>query len=332
MKESLRAASSGRFKKNISSYIAVGVFSGLFLILAATLSFVDTSLFILALPLIVLPFIFASHVACYYLEVNQPITMSAIARYFFGFFSPQFRSSFRGIKAFLTSLAVYFGAMIFIYVVFYAIYKNIYGATFTDRFSNLVSLYTSNEATYEDLLNEMNKNDGFLLTFFIYVSTMPLPFALMWFIYSTSFSSLSIYYRLNIKAGSAALVRLAINETYARCRNKMRKDWFLLNWPLLVLSLVGSVVGGLIAYFFIKDILFFNALVSLGSVTLLIFFLPFYFANMEAIYLRYEHYFKEGNKAAVEAVLARIQNSIELSEEERKHLEESFKDEEREGE
>ena len=326
MKESLRVASLNRFKKNISSYIAVGIFAGLFLILAAALSFVDLSFFILAIPLIVLPFLFASHVACYYLEVNQPINMSAIARYFFGFFNPQFRSSFRGIRSFLTSLAVYFGAMIVSYVVLYAVFKNIYGELFIESFKDIVSLYSSNEATYEDLINEVSKNNGLLLTFFVYVSTIPLPFALMWFIYSTSFASLSIYYRLNVKAGSASLIRLAIGETYSRYKNQMRKDWFKLNWPLLVLSLVGSIGGGLIAHFIIKDIDFFNALVSLGGVTLLIFFLPFYFANMEAIYHQYEFRFKEGNKMAVEAVLARIQSSIDLSEEERRNLEKSFQD------
>ena len=54
------------------------------------------------------------------------------------------------------------------------------------------------------------------------------------------------------------------------------------------------------------------------------FFLPFYFSNMEVLYHRYEPYFKDGNKAAVEMILRRIQNSIELSEEEKEELEKSF--------
>ena len=45
---------------------------------------------------------------------------------------------------------------------------------------------------------------------------------------------------------------------------------------------------------------------------------------MEVLYHRYEPYFKDGNKAAVEMILRRIQNSIELSEEEREELEKSF--------
>ena len=103
MKDSLFSTSFSRFKKNPASYIAVGAFCGLFFILAATLSFLDVSFAILAIPLVVFPFMFASHVACYYLDVDQPITISAVSRYFFGFFNPQFRSSFRGIKSFLTS-------------------------------------------------------------------------------------------------------------------------------------------------------------------------------------------------------------------------------------
>lgn len=332
MKESLASTSFSRFKRNAGSYIAVGAFCGLFFILAATLSFLDIAFAILAVPLLVFPFMFASHVACYYLDANQPITMLAVSRYFFGFFNPQFRSSFRGIKSFLISLAVYFGGMIVAYIVFYGIYSRVYGDVFTTAFSNLVRSYTSNETSYYDMVDSLNQNDGLLLTFFVYVSTLPIPFAVLWFIYSVSFNSLSVYYRLNVRGGTASLIRLAINETYARFRNKMRADWFKLNWPTLVLSLLGSVAAGLIAIFVIKDVNIFPAIVSLGSVALLLFFLPIYFSNMEVIYSRYIGAFKNGNKMAVEAVLARIQSSIDLSEEERKQLEESFKDDTKEEE
>ena len=332
MEESLFSRSFSRFKKNAGSYVAIGAFCGLFFILAATLSFVDLSIAVIAIPFVVFPFMFASQVACYYLEANQPVTMSAVCRYFFGFFNPQFRSSYRGIKSFLTSLAVYFGAMIVVYIVFYGIYSRVYGDTFTSAFSNIVKVYSTSDTTYEDLLRELNANNGLLLTFFVYVSSIPLPFAVLWFIYSVSFNSLSVYYRLNVRGGTASLIRLAINETYARCRRKMRVDWFKLNWPTLVLSLLGSVAGGLIVYFFIKDITFLPAVVALGSVALLLFFLPMYFSNMEVIYSRYIGAFKDGNKMAVQAVLARIQSSIDLSEEERKQLEDSFKDESKEEE
>ncbi|MBP5574759.1 MAG: hypothetical protein J6X50_03335 [Bacilli bacterium] len=326
MKESLRAASLNRFKKNPSSYIAVGIFCGLFFILAATLSLIDVSFAMLAIPLIVLPFLFSSHVACYFLEANQPITISAISRYFFGFFRPQFRSSFRGIRSFLTSLAVYFGAMIVVYVFCYAYFKNAYGEVFTEAFKNISNIYFSYESSYAELLNAMNENGGMLLTFFIYVSTIPIPFALLWFIYSISFSSLSIYYRLNVRTGSPSLIRLAVSATYSQFKKKMRSDWFKLNWPVLVLSLIGSIAGGLISYFLIEDISFFPVIVTLGGVTLLLFFLPIYFANMEAMYDHYTAAFKDGNRIAVETILDRIQSSIDLSDEEKRKLEDSFRE------
>lgn len=332
MKESLRVASLNRFKKNPSSYIAVGIFCGLFLVLATTLSFLDISFTILAIPLLVFPFLFSSHVACYYLEANQPVTISAVSRYFFGFFRPQFRGSFRGLKAFFTSLPVYFGAMIVTFIFCYGIFKNIYGDVFAEAFSKTIKVYSSYSASYDDLMVVMNENDGMLLTFFVYVSTIPIPIALLWFIYSVSFSSISIYYRLNIRSGAAPLIRLAINATYSYSRRNMRADWFKLNWPVLALSLLGSIVGGLIAGFLINDITFFPLIVSLGGVILLFFFLPFYFANMEVIYNRYISSFKNGNKMAIESVLSRIQTSIDLSEEEKKKLEESFKDNEQEEE
>ena len=330
MKEPLRVASFERFKSNISSYVAVGIMCGLFLILAATLSFFDVGLFILMIPIIILPILFASHIACYYLEAQQPITVSALFRYYAGFYRPQFRSSFRGIRAFLISLAIYFGGMILSYIIFYALYQNLYGATFNDTFSNLVNAYMSEEMSYEDLANLLNENNGFLLTFFTYVTSMPLPFAILWFIYSISFSSISIYYRSNISAASDSLIRLALNNTFLKIKRAYMKDWFSLNWPMLALSFVGAIVGALISILLIRNTMYLGAFMCLGSVTLIVFFLPFYFSNMEVIYHHYESNFKDGNKAAVEMILHRIQSSIELSEEERKELEDSFKNDDQE--
>ena len=329
---SLFRSSVNRFKKNASSYIAVGVFCALALILALTISLVDVSLLVITLPLIALPFLFASHVSCYFLEANQPVTLSAFFRYFVGFFNPQFRSSFKGIRAFLISLAIYFGMMIVSYVVMITIFRNQYGTLFSESLTNLIKTYASQETSYDDLMNILNDNDALLLTFFMYVSALPIPFAVLWFIYATSFASISIYYRLNIRGAVASLIRLAINATYSSFGAKMRKDWFKLNWPILVLSILGAVGGALISFLLVKNPLYFQALITIGSVALLVFYLPIYFSNMETLYKRYELAFKDGNKQAIEAVLKRIQSSIELSEEEKRNLEQSFKEENKEEE
>ena len=328
MKNSLRVASFSRLKQNVSSYVLVSIMCGLFLILAATLSFVDVGLFVLMIPIIVLPILFAGHIACYYLEANQPITVSAMFRYYAGFYRPQFRGSFRGLRAFLLSLAFYFGGMVVCYVIFYSIFQSLYGATFTDAFVNLAKTYMLEETTYEDFFNLLRENDGMLLTFFTYVTSLPLSLSIVWFMYSISTASISVYYRSNIITPSTSLIRLAINNTFLRINKAYKKDWFALNWPILVLSLLGAVAGILISLLLIKDVAYLSAGICLGSVIFVMFFLPFYFSNMEVLYHRYEPYFKDGNKAAIEMILRRIQSSIELSEEEREELEKSFKDEE----
>ena len=317
--------SLSRFKQNPFSYIAVGALCGLFLILAALLSLVDDLLLIVAVPLIMLPMVFACYIACYYLKAGQPLTVSAIFRYFIGFFRPQFRGSFRGIRAFLTSLLFYLGGLMISYVVMYFVFKQVYGAQFSDALTNLIKQYASSNMTYEDIANAMQENNGILLTFIIYVTVLPIPVAILRFIYATSMASISIYYRNNCVGATTSLISLAINNTYAFFRRKIRKDWFSLNWPLLALSLLGSVAGGLIAFFFISDPIYISAFVSLGSVALLAFFLPIYFSNMETLYERYADAFKEGNKRAIEAILARIQSSIDLTDDEKRGLEESFK-------
>ena len=326
MKDSLRTVSFNKFKSNPTSYLAVGIMCGLFLIVAAILVFIDPLLLVFAIPLIALPFLFASHVACYYLQINQQINPSAFFRYFMGFFRAQFRGSFRGLISFLKSLAFYFGMAILSGIVLFIIFRAQYGDTFTNAFNSLAYQYVySADATYEDIVTLLNANNGMLLTFIISVSAVAIPLAMLAFIYYVSFSSISIYYRTNIIVASASLLKMSVSSTYALHRKSMRKDWFALNWPMLLLSFLGMIAFALLDLFIVRRIDLLPAFVIVGGVALLMFYLPFYFANMETIYKKYEQYFKEGNQRAIEAILQRIQNSIELSEEEKKHLEESLR-------
>ena len=325
MEGSLFKNSINRLKNNASSFIAVGILCGLFLILLALLSLIDSLIFLVAIPFLLFPIVFACQIACYYAKAGQPITLTSLFQYFFGFFRPQFRSSFKGIRAYLTALLFYVIGLLVSYLSLYFIFRGIYGDVFPKAISNLVAQYSSGTLTYEDLMAILRENNDLLLTFILCAEAVPLPAFICRFIYSMSFASISVYYRNNIINGTGSLINLAVNNTYAKNRSQMRRDWFILNWPLLVLSLLGSIGGAALAIFVFKDVTLLSALVILGSVALLLFFLPFYFSNMETLFERYEGSFKEGHKQAIEMILARIQASIDLTEEEKKGLEESFR-------
>lgn len=326
MEKSLRSLSFNKFKANPTSYIAIGVMCGLFLVLAMVFSFLDPAFLVIAIPLLAMPFLFASHIGCYYLQINQPITISAFFRYFVGFFRMQFRGSFRGLISFLKAIAFYFLGIVVATIVIYMIFKAQHGEVFTSSLNRLIYEYVSSpDATYEDIINILNENDGLLLTFITYISTFGIPLAMLAFIYHISFSSLSIYYRANVILAAPALIKMSIANTYGQHRHNMSKDWFKLNWPILVLSFLGMAAFAAIDILLIKRIDLLPGFVIVGGVSLLMFYLPFYFVNMETIYAKYEENFKQGNQEAINSVLQRIQNSIDLSEEEKKALEESLR-------
>ena len=273
-----------------------------------------------------MPFLFASHIACYYLRLNQQINLSAFFRYYFGFFRTQFRGSFRGIISFLKSLAFYFASVIIASIVLYLVFKAYYGDVFVNSYNALVYQYAaSGEYTYEDIMNLLYQNNNLLLTFIVYITVLGIPLSMLAFIYYISFSSLSIYYRANLAVIAPPLVKMSVNQTYALHRFEMRRDWFKLNWPMLALSFLGMLASGAIDIFIVRRIDLLPGFVIVGGVALLMFYLPFYFVNMETIYQKYEMYFKEGNQHAVEELLKRIQNSIDLDEEEKRILEESLR-------
>ena len=324
MKESLASTSFARFKNNIASYVSVGVLCGLFFVLLTAFCLIDEMMLVVAVPVLALPFLFASHISCYLLSIGEPIRLRAFFHYFVSFFRPQFRGSFRGITSFLKCLAIYSALLLVFYFVLYLVYRQQYGNVFLESVTNLVNQYMSG-ASYEELVATLNANDGMLLTFMMYVSSFPLPFAVAGFMYWISFNSISLYYRANINNGTPSLMRLAIANAYGRYRRSLRKDWFKLNWLIIVLPLIGSAIGALIYFLVVKNPIYLPTLLNAGAFIPYIFFLPFYFPNMEVLYTRYENIFKEGNKMAIEAFLERIQSSIELSEEEKRNLEESFR-------
>ena len=326
MKESLRNQSFATFKTNPVSYIAVGIMCGLFLILSVLFALIDPLLLVVALPLLGLPFLFASHISCFYLRINQPITVSAYFRYFLGFFRSQFRGSFRAIISYLKSIGFYFASVFVATIIVYIVYRLQYGEVFVEALNRFIFQYLSSaEETYDDIMNVLYENNGLLLTFFVYITVFGIPVAVLAFIYYISFSSLSIYFRTSIAFVAPPLLKMSVNNTYRHYRRKMSKDWFKLNWPLLVLSLAGMVLFALLDLLLIKRIDLLPGLVIIGGVSLLMFYLPIYFTNMETIYMKYEQNFIQGNQEAINTVLQRIQNSIDLSEEEKRNLEESLR-------
>ena len=329
MKESLASQSFNRFKNNIASYVSVGVLCGLFFVLLTALSLLDEVILIIAVPVLALPFLFASHISCYLLSIGEQIKLRSFFHYFVSFFRPQFRGSFRGITSFLKSLAVYGVIMLISYFSLYLIFKQQYGEFFLNAVNELIEKYLAGQS-YDELIAALQANDGLLLTFMMYVSSIPLPFTIAAFMGFISYNSISLYYRANINNGTPSLMRLAIANAYSRYRRSIRKDWFKLNWLVVVLPLIGSAIGALIYFLVVRNPIYLPALINAGAFIPYIFFLPFYFPNMEALYTRYENVFKEGNRMAIESILERIQSSIELSEEEKRDLEKSFKNDDEE--
>ncbi len=327
MKNPLRQQAYHIAKKNIYANIAIGIFCGLAMILVTMLTLIDFSFLIIIIPFFLLPFLFACHISSYYLQINQPVSMLGFFNYFLGYFRPQFRGTFRAINSFLKSVLFYLGGTFVFSSILYLIFQSYYGQFFVDAIQEFVVAFNLNELSIEELNNMLNANNGLILTFFAYVEAAAIAPFMLSFIYFISFSSISLYYRANVLVTTIPIIQLCINNTYRRFGKGMRKDWWALNWPLLALSVLGMVVASVICIFAIRNIALLPSLVTIGSVALLFLFLPFYYPNLEVIYKKYEKHFKQGNEQAINEIIQKIQQSIDISAEEKKNIEESLKNE-----
>lgn len=275
----LREKALERYHSHALNSWILSLICALFIAALLLLGIVFQMILIILIPLVIMPFFFACVISHLRLKEKDELSGKRLFRYFNLFYRPPFNSSFSIIVSFLKSLLVEVVISIIVTGIMYAFY--VQSASFNQTINDLLTALSNRELTNELLtqLLEANNNE---LSNFIYLSD---GFRLIAFFISFSYfvtkEEITIYIRL--KLSSVPIAGKIAKAAVKTADKKYNKNFFVLNWPLFVIMLLGSIGGLLLSMFAFHNYLICGTLaISIGTACSAL-YLPFYFSNMEIL-------------------------------------------------
>jgi len=302
-----------------SIFWVMSVFCVLVLLGTIALELVIPAGTIISFPLLFCPIFFACYAILYTIKFGGTVTVGSTFKIGFTYFKNPNFGCFRLIRNLFKAVLVYLIASAVLSIVCRYIFTNIYGADFTNSYDELMSFSTSLDM--EAFVNFLSQ-ESLAIDYINMYGSLANSCGIFAFVFGIIYSSISLYTRINLQQAPAPAVNGLVNEFLKSYRKEYRRDFWYLNWPIFLLLLVGFAAGYLIIILGKFD---YNYLIIITSLTGIIFMLPyvpFMFANMEALFDKYGPEFKKTGERMAEEALDNLKQRDDLSEEDKKRIEE----------
>ena len=244
-----------------------------------------SELFILLIPFLVLPIMFAFQRTIVYLRDNETLSFMVVLSSFVSYFTERNRSNYCVLSELWKLIVTYFGTMFISIIIgsmaFY--YTNFLG--FGDMLNELLSLpYVTIESMDLILTTYESAYNAFFIMYFVPAGFITCLYGL----YLFSINSISFFIRISGVRYTGSLIKRIYRRFKYNNFSILNRKFFALNWPLFILFILGFGVGGYLGFLYNASA---NAIFTFGLVgaILLSFGLygSFYFANKEAIYFHF---------------------------------------------
>lgn len=305
----MRKAALENVKMNLGSSISLSLVMGLFIMILTSLGAADDaqSALLIVIPFAMMPIIFATQVAHFALQEKIVPSLKLNFRYFMSYFSIRFRGVYSFIKSAFLSLAFF--------IVSFSILLPISGAitnSLHPSFNDV--LYQINEAVLANNVNGLN--DLFygnieLIRLYINIATLPATgIALFVFVYFITNNSIQVYLRIRQPLINSQFGSFIAQRSKATMGRQIRKSYWALNYPLFILLVVGFAAGTSIGSIFTAELNYLTTIGVASAVLLMMFFLPFYFSNMEQIYLANKTEYEDISKKISKDLAANLEKQL----------------------
>lgn len=293
MDKELRKAAINNYKNSIFPSWILGISLAIFAAVIVSTGLISEFLMYPLIVLFLFPFFFSTIVSHINSKRNETLTFSKqFSRSLLFFRNGNYRS-FKIIPAFLYSFLIYGLIAIFGTIIAIVVFKNIHPEAFSEIYQSLTEIiYSGEDFTYQEIL------DSYQDVIFIYELAVIGPAslcAITFFIYRTTLQAIYVYAKNFLHRFQALLISAIHNLVFRTHKKAIIKDYLSLNWPMLVMFPLFSIGSGVIVYLFIRQEIFSVMILGfVGGFLSLLFFLPFYFGNMEAIFNKYMIEYKKG--------------------------------------
>lgn len=286
MDKELRKEAINNYKSGILASWILGVSLAVFAASIIAIGLISEFLMYPLIVLLLFPFFFSCIVSHLAIKRNETITFTnQFSRSLLFFRNGNYRS-FRIIVAFLLSFLIY--AVISIFGTFVAIivFRNNNSDAFNEIYQSLLDVFYSGEdTTFNEVLTSYQ---DVILLYELFVVAPASLIATTYFIYRTTLNAIYVYAKNFLHRFQILLVISIHNLVFKTYGRNIRKDYLSLNWPMFVIFPIFAIGMGTITYLFIRqEIQTVIILGIIGGFLSLMFFLPFYFGNMEALFNKY---------------------------------------------
>lgn len=310
-------------KTNRMDEWTLAIVGGLLLAALAMVAVFDTFfLFILIVPLLILPVFYSFHILHTGIASGKRLTFKNTLRFFSLYFKKPNNSSFSFLSSLLKTLIAFFILNFFITIITSVIYYNLYPELvkqFMDEF-----LYGITNGDYDKLRAFINENQEFYVTFTLIIELSSFFLASFVFFHSISFNSLSIYLRLFMKSSPELFVSSVFKYTIKRNKKAILKDYFYLVWPIYLLFATGLGVGTYLLTLYTTNDSFIIVVALSCGIFLSSLYFPFYFSSKEAIFEKYHTIFQLNSITVAEELMNRLQVKIDITKEESDAIKDSL--------
>ena len=306
----IRKNALSRYKKHRGNSWVLALICGLFLGALCLICMISELFVLLLIPFLILPFFFACAVNHIGLNENNELSFSSLFSYFILFFRNPFYSNFSAVKSFLKGLLVELVIGFISTGIIYAVYAQ--SETFIITMNQIIEQLKDMSITYEQFQTYMEANNNELANFINLTNAVNFLTFAYGFIFFVLREEVTIHFR--IKARRVPLAGQIARATIRANAKSFNKYYFALNWPILVLILVGMAGGCILS------ILVFTNYVICGVIGLAMglavssFYLPFYFANQEAIFDQLQIDITGVSQEYIQEVFARYGVKVDIEE------------------
>jgi len=292
----------------ILSIICAFFIGGLFFA-AMMLSRFSGLILLLASALVFLPFFFACTMAHRgFVFNNGNLTGRGLLHYYSLYFTPSFNSSYRFFKTFFLTILFDIVLSITAGLVLYLIFKN--NAEFVEVIDELTNYL--NNGKYEEASKLLQESEIFIrfTNLTVNISTIGSIGFAVWHILKNNYS---VSYRIHFPNANPNIVNISYRRFEKMNRNLINKMFYSLNWPILVLFFLGLAIGGVVSALFL-DNGFIISVAGASGFLLALFYLPFYFANLEAMDDALFSLYKDNMRDTAKEMAERIKENEQLNE------------------
>jgi len=292
-----------------SIFWGVSIFTILLAIALVALEVLVPGLYIATFGLIFFPVLYSAFITLYTIKFGGVISLKSIFVISAAYFKPSAFGCFRLIRNFLFSILAYLIASVVCFAILYPVFESIYGSLFIDSIQQFIDLASSSEEAFIDFISENNP-----MTLYITVgSSFAFSVGVIYFIFAVSYKSLVVYISANLPNGRANFASSIFGFFLKKGKKEYTRDFFLLNWPMLVLLILGIVVGYVLVFSLELEPSLLEPISSIIGLVFLIPMTPFFFAGMEALFIKYDSQIKNASKDMTLSFLQKIKDQGKLS-------------------